>query len=199
MTAPGRGGEGGPPPRGPRLTTERLVLRRWEAGDLEPLAALHRDRVTMRYFPAPLTREESDALVARIEAGFEADGLGHWAVELTATGSLVGAVGLSVVRDALPFAPAVEVGWRLDRRYWGHGYATEAARASVGHAFAAHGLDEVVAFTAAVNRPSRAVMERLGMHRDPSEDFVEPSLPAVHRLQPHVLYRVGRARWTAGR
>ncbi|MGH9090566.1 MAG: GNAT family N-acetyltransferase [Acidimicrobiales bacterium] len=189
----------GPPgPPGPRLETERLVLRRWEARDLAPFAALNGDPETMRYFPEPLTPEASDDLVRRIEAGFERHGMGHWAVELAATGSFLGAIGLSVVQPVLPFAPAVEVGWRLDRRYWGRGYATEAGREALRHAFEGRGVHEVVSFTAAVNRPSQAVMERLGMHRDPAEDFLEPGLPPDHRLQPHVLYRLGREAWAAG-
>jgi RimJ/RimL family protein N-acetyltransferase len=184
--------------REPRLVTERLVLRRWEESDLEPFASLNGDPETMRHFPAPLPWEASDAMVHRIEEGFERDGLGHFAVELVATGQLAGAVGLSKVPPPMPFAPAVEVGWRLDRRYWGQGYATEAAQAVLRHAFCDKGFDEVVSFTAAVNEPSRAVMERLGMQRDPAEDFLQPGLPDDHRLQPHVLYRLRREQWEAG-
>lgn len=197
MTTGSRRGDPVEHPRGPRLVTERLLLRRWEQGDLEPFAALNGDPETMRHFPAPLPREASDAMVQRIEAGFDRDGLGHFAVELLATGHLAGAVGLSRVTRPLPFAPAVEVGWRLDRRYWGRGYATEAARAVLRYAFGEQGFDEVVSFTAAVNEPSRAVMERLGMHRDPAEDFLEPGLPDDHRLQPHVLYRLTKRQWEA--
>jgi RimJ/RimL family protein N-acetyltransferase len=185
-------------PPGPRLRTERLVLRRWEPRDLAPFAALNGDPATMRFFPEPLTREASDDLVRRIEVGFERHGMGHWAVELAATGTFVGAIGLSLVQSVLPFAPAVEVGWRLDRHHWGRGYATEAAGAALRHAFEDRGTHEVVAFTAAVNAPSRAVMERLGMRRDPAEDFREPGLPADHRLQPHVLYRLTREAWAGG-
>lgn len=183
--------------RRPRLVTERLVLRRWERSDLEPFAALNGDPETMRHFPAPLSREASDAMVRRIETGFDADGLGHFAVELVAAGRLAGAIGLSRVSPPLPFAPAIEVGWRLDRRYWGHGYATEAARAVLRYGFDEKGFGEMVAFTAAVNEPSRAVMERLGMQRDPAEDFLQPGLPEDHRLQPHVLYRLSRRQWEA--
>lgn len=194
MSAGGRAaGSGGG--RGPRLLTDRLVLRRWEDGDLAPFAALNGDPETMRYFPEPLTRAASDDLVRRIEAGFERRGMGHWAVELAGTGTFVGAVGLSEVEPAMPFAPAVEVGWRLVRRHWGRGYATEAGRAALRHAFEDRGLEEVVSFTAAVNRPSQAVMERLGMRRDPGGDFLEPGLPPDHRLQPHVLYRLDRRSW----
>lgn len=192
------GGEPAAGPPGPRLVTERLVLRRWEARDLVPFAALNGDPQTMRFFPEPLAPEASDELVRRIEDGFDRHGMGHWAVELAATGTFVGAVGLSTVQPALPFAPAVEVGWRLDRRHWGHGYATEAGRAALRHAFEDRGLHEVVSFTAAVNRPSQAVMERLGMRRDPDGNFLEPGLPPDHRLQPHVLYRLTREAWAGG-
>lgn len=185
-------------PRGPRLVTERLVLRRWDERDLEPFAALNGDPETMRYFPAPLTRKESDLLAARIEAGFEADGFGLWAVEVPGVARCAGFVGLARVGFQAPFDRAVEIGWRLDRRYWGQGYATEAARAALDFGFGPCGLREVVSFTAAINRPSRAVMERLGMHRDPADDFVHPRIPADHRLQPHVLYRLARPEWEQG-
>ncbi|HET9520851.1 MAG TPA: GNAT family N-acetyltransferase, partial [Candidatus Limnocylindrales bacterium] len=96
-----------------------------------------------------------------------------------------------------PFTPAVEVGWRFDPEAWGHGYATEAARAAVGFGFEALGLDEIVSFTVPANVRSRAVMERIGMTHDPADDFDHPNLPDGHPLRRHVLYRLPRARWGA--
>lgn len=168
------------------LRTQRSVLRRWTDADREPFAAMGTDPQVMRYFPGPLDRIASDAFVDRQQAFFAANGWGLWVVELD--GDFCGFTGLSPARDDLPFAPAVEVGWRLARHAWGHGYATEAARTVVAYGFDALELDEIVSFTARVNQPSIAVMQRLGMSR--ADDFDHPTLPAGHPLRRHVLYRL---------
>ena len=176
---------------GPLLRTERLLLRRWRPEDSEPFARLNADPQVMEYFPATLTRAQSDELIERIEDSFRSDGFGLWAVEMPGEIELAGFVGLiNQKSEQLPFAPAVEVGWRLSRESWGRGIATEAARASVAFGFGELGLEEIVSFTTVANTRSRAVMERLGMRRDPAEDFIHPSLEPDHPLAPHVLYRV---------
>ncbi len=172
-------------------------MRRWRASDRAPFAVLNADPVVMRFFPATLSRPESDALVERIEAGFAADGFGLWALELSDGGELVGFAGLQRVATRMPFAPAVEVGWRLARHVWGRGYATEAARAGLAFGFGEAALDEVVSFTSVTNERSRAVMERLGMRRDRGEDFEHPRLPAGSPLRRHALYRLTAAQWRA--
>lgn len=139
------------------LRTERLLLRRWHPADRAPFAAMNADPEVMEHFPAALTRTESDALIDRIEAGFEARGFGLWAVEVTATGEFIGFTGLSVPAFDAPFTPAVEIGWRLRRRSWGHGYAAEAARRVLASGFTDHGLTEVVSFTSAGNVRSQSV------------------------------------------
>ena len=110
-----------------------------------------------------------------------------------ATGTFAGYVGLWPATFDAPFTPAVEVGWRLARAHWGHGYATEAARASVADGFDRLQLDEILSFTATINHRSRRVMERLGMTHDPRDDFDHPALPPGHRLERHVLYRLPSA------
>jgi ribosomal-protein-alanine N-acetyltransferase len=171
------------------LRTDRLSLRRWRPADRPAFAAQNADAETMAYMPRALSAEQSDALIDYYERCFEEHGLGTWAVtELE--GELVGAVGLLPVGDEMPFGPTVEIGWRLRRDRWGRGYATEAARAALGWGFSKGGLTEIVAFTAAINIRSRAVMERLGMHRDPAEDFIHPRVAPGDRLASHVLYRV---------
>jgi RimJ/RimL family protein N-acetyltransferase len=174
----------------PSLHTERLLLRRWRASDREPLAAINADPAVMEFYPSALTRARSDALVERIEECFEEHGYGLWAVEIVGERPLAGYVGLCPVGAELPFAPTVELGWRLARECWGRGIATEAARASCAFARERPGLERLVAYTAAINVRSRRVMERLGMTRDPAEDFLHPGLAAGHRLAPHVLYRL---------
>jgi RimJ/RimL family protein N-acetyltransferase len=174
------------------VRTDRLILRRWTPQDFEPFAAINADPAVMKYFRAPLDRTESDALLDRIEAGFEAHGFGLWAVEQVREPGLIGFVGLSVPGFEARFTPAVEVGWRLARSAWGNGFATEAAQRAIAAGFDDFGLDQVVSFTATTNTPSIAVMHRLGMTNDPAEDFAHPSLPAGHPLQRHVLYRFSK-------
>lgn len=177
---------------GPELRTERLLLRRWRSSDLPPFAEINADAEVMEYLPATLSRAESDALVARIGGCFDAHGYGLWAVEIPGVAAFVGFVGLSPVDFPAPFAPAVELGWRLARAFWGRGIATEAALAAAAHGFGACHLDELVSFTVERNTRSRAVMERIGMRRDPAEDFEHPLLPEGHPLRRHVLYRLDR-------
>ena len=173
-----------------QLKTARLLLRRWRETDHEPFAALNADPVVMEYFPARLSRAESDDLIARIEAGFAAQGYGLWALEARATGELLGFTGLAVPSLSAHFTPAVEVGWRLARSAWGKGYATEAGLASIAFGFRDVGLDEIVSFTSATNARSRAVMKRIGMTHDPADEFDHPELEETNPLRPHVLYRI---------
>jgi RimJ/RimL family protein N-acetyltransferase len=187
-----------PAPCPPQLLTPRLVLRRWHASDLEPFARLNADPEVMRFFPAPLDRAASDAFVDRIEQGFEDNGFGLWAAQ-ERDGELIGFIGLTRPRFEAAFTPAVEVGWRLARSAWGRGLATEGARAVLADGFERVGLEEIVSFTAEVNERSAALMRRIGMTRDPDEDFDHPSLPEGHWLRRHVLYRLRREVWSAGR
>jgi ribosomal-protein-alanine N-acetyltransferase len=174
------------------LRTERLALRRWRGADREPFAALNADPTVMERLATTLTRDESDAFVDRIERGFEERGFGLWAVEVIEGPSFVGFVGLNVPSFEAEFTPCVEVGWRLARDAWGHGYATEVARAAIADGFTRVGLDEIVSFTTPGHTRSRAVMERLGMTHDPADDFGHPSFPEDHPLHDHVLYRLAR-------
>jgi RimJ/RimL family protein N-acetyltransferase len=172
------------------LSTERLLMRRWQDSDREPFADLNGDPETMLYFPAPLSRAASDALIDRIESSFDQLGYGLWALEVVATGEFIGLTGLNPMPDDVPGAGGVEVGWRLAKRAWHHGYATEAARAAVGVAFDGVGLDEVWSMTAVLNEPSQAVMRRLGMTE--VARFDHPRVPQGHPLQPHVTYHLAR-------
>jgi RimJ/RimL family protein N-acetyltransferase len=129
-------------------------------------------------------------MVDRIGAHFGEHGFGLWAIELPGVAPFIGFAGLTWARFSAPFTPCVEVGWRLAFEHWGHGYATEAARLALGYGFGTLALSEVVSFTSATNLRSRAVMERLGMRRDPAEDFDYPSFPEGHPLRRHVLYRL---------
>ena len=179
----------------PVLTTARLLLRGWRAADREPFAALNADPEVIAHLGSPLDRAGSDALMARIEAGWHEHGFGLWAVQVLANDQFMGFVGLSRPSFEAHFTPAVEVGWRLARDAWGHGYATEAAIASVEFGFDVLGLEEIVSFTVPANVRSRRVMERLGMTRDPADDFDHPRIAVGNPLRRHVLYRLGRSAW----
>lgn len=170
--------------------TERLILRRWRVQDREPFARLNADPLVMEHFPACLTREESDAGVDRVEAHFEKHGFGLFAAELRASGQFIGFIGLNIPDFEAHFTPCVEIGWRLAREHWGRGLATEGARAAVRYGFGTLGLRELVAFTVPANIRSRSVMEKLGMSRDPADDFDHPRLEPGHPLRRHVLYRL---------
>lgn len=172
------------------IDTQRLILRRWQADDRAPFAAMNADPKVMEYFKAPLSRAESDAFIDRIEDVFEQNGYGFWAVEERGTGKLVGLTGLAPVMFNAPFTPAVEIGWRIASDSWGRGYAPEAARMVLDAGFRYLDLPEIVSFTAVINQKSRRVMEKLGMTQDVGGGFDHPNLPAGHMLRPHVLYRM---------
>lgn len=170
-------------------------MRPWRQSDLAPFAALNRDPLVMEYMPKPLTRAESDQMVAKIREGLDKNGFGLWAVEVRGGAPFIGFVGLSIPSFQTHFTPCVEVGWRLAREYWGHGYATEAGRRALAVGFEQFDLDEIVSFTTTGNVRSRAVMDRLGLTRDPADDFDHPTLPPDHPIFPHVLYRLSKLDW----
>lgn len=171
------------------LTTERLLLRPWRDADSEPFIALNADPEVCAFYPTDgYSRAESLAQIARIRDEMSQYGFGLWAVEEKISGAFIGYTGLKHLRSNHPLAPAVEVGWRLARRAWGQGYASEGAQASLEYGFAGLALPEIVAFTTPMNRRSIAVMERIGMTRAPQRDFLHPDLPRDHPLRPHVTY-----------
>jgi RimJ/RimL family protein N-acetyltransferase len=179
----------------PRIRTERLLLREWRDSDRAPYAALNADPEVVEHLGGALDRAASDAMIERIVARWAADGHGLWAVERLDDGTFIGFVGLAAPAFEASFTPCVEVGWRLARAAWGHGFATEAAREALRFGFETLGLDEIVSFTVPANGRSRAVMERLGMIRDPADDFDHPNRPPGDPLRRHVLYRLSRERW----
>jgi RimJ/RimL family protein N-acetyltransferase len=172
------------------LRTSRLLLREWRDDDVERFAAMFADPALTEFLLPP-----NPDWVARARRHWDENGFGQFAVEIPGECKFIGAVGLDRVGWAVPFAPAVEIAWRLARPYWGRGFATEAARAALEDGFNRLGFEEIVAFTVTGNRRSRAVMERLRMSCDPAGDFNHPSLSHApdHPLRRHVLYRLRRA------
>lgn len=174
----------------PDLVTARLILRRWREADRAPLAAITGDPLTMRFFGIVRSPAQSDAWMQRTQAHIDRHSFGIWAAELPGTG-LIGFVGLSTIPADLPVTPGVELVWTLGAAWWGQGYAPEAARAAAADAFARLGVPEILAFTAAVNAPSRRVMDKAGMRLDPLASFDHPRV-APGPLRRHVVYRLAR-------
>jgi RimJ/RimL family protein N-acetyltransferase len=172
--------------------TPRLLLRHWREEDRVPFAEMGADAEVMEHFPARMSRADSDSFIDGVGADLEQRGWGLWAVEELSTGRFLGFTGLNVPGFDAPFLPATEIGWRLRRDAWGRGYATEAANGVLAVAFDDLELEELVSFTTVANTRSRAVMTRIGMVRDPADDFQHPTIAEGSPVRPHVLYRLAR-------
>ena len=182
------------------IETERLYLRQWQASDFVVFAAMNADPEVMKYFPKLLSATVSDIIANKCQQLIEENGWGFWALSLKEgsdnNDAFIGFVGLNQTHADMSFAPCVEIAWRLRKEFWGQGYATEAARASLGFAFSELALDEVVAFTAVINQRSQLLMARIGM-TDTQDNFYHPALESNHRLAEHVLYKLNRQQWQA--
>ncbi|MDX7991542.1 GNAT family N-acetyltransferase [Xenorhabdus littoralis] len=177
------------------LETERLLLRAWKDEDKEPFFRLNSNPEVMEFFPNTLTKEQNNGLVDIIIQRFETQGgWGLWAVELKQSGEFIGFVGLNISNIEFPFSPFVEIGWRLDKPFWGKGYACEAARRVFDFAFTETELEEIVAFTTVSNYRSESVMKKLGMIKD-EKTFLHPALAEDHPFSEHVLYRIQRSHY----
>jgi len=180
------------------LETERLYLRQWQPSDFAIFADINADPEVMRYFPKLLSAKVSDIIANKCQQLVKDNGWGFWAVSLKdgseKNDAFIGFVGLNDTHSDLHFAPCVEIAWRLGKESWGQGYATEAARASLKFAFEELALDEVVSFTAVINKRSQQVMERIGMTKM-QDNFHHPALKPDHVLAEHVLYKITQQEW----
>ena len=171
-------------------TTERLVLRPFREEDLEPWAALNTDPEVMKYLGGqPLSREESDRIASGVNKRYASDGTGFLAIERRTDGAFVGACGLQFT----PWYPDdFEIGWRLAREYWGHGYATEAASSWLEYGFGTMELPRVISVTDTPNVRSIGVMRRLGMSFDHEAVLEEDGV-----LFDATVYSMTAADWRA--
>lgn len=172
------------------IETKRLILRTWEDEDIEPMTHINQDPKVCEHLPAIVDRRATEALIKHIIQHYEQHGFTLYAVELKSTHEFIGFLGLMIPSFQAHFTPAVEIGWRLSSHHWGHGYATEGAKAVLDYAFNQLGLKEIVSLTVPANTRSIRVMEKIGMKRDISDDFHHPKLPNNHPLSLHVLYRI---------
>ncbi len=185
----------------PQLLSPRLILRHWTHEDQRPFALMNSDPEVMRYFPSRLSADQSDLYAEMMQLGLEERNFGFWAIELRSEdqtgGPFIGCAGLSVPQWNSPFMPCIDIGWRLSRDYWGMGYASEAAHRILDYSFNELDIDEVLSFASVLNVRSIAVMELLGMTRNPDDDFCHPMFDSDSDLSRHVLYRMPKQLWTS--
>jgi RimJ/RimL family protein N-acetyltransferase len=179
------------------LETDRLILRTWKPTDVDSMTAINQDPKVCEFLPAIGTRATTQAGIDRMIQHYVEHGFGIYAVELKENGELIGWVGLSIPSFEAHFTPAVEIEWRLASGRWGKGYAIEAAQAVLRYGFLVLNLPEIVSFTVVNNRASRRVMEKIGLYRDPRDDFDHPQLLEDSPLKKHVLYRLSKADYLA--
>lgn len=170
------------------IETQRLILRQWKESDVEPFITMGLDQHVMQFFPNLLTPQESLNLIQKISSLINKNGWGFWAVELKETHQFIGFIGLHSQPEQFDFSPCVEIGWRLAKDFWKQGYATEGAKAALDYGFNILNLNKIVSFTANINTPSQAVMERIGMQK--VKNFDHPKVPLHHHLKAHVLYEI---------
>lgn len=172
------------------IETKRLILRTWKEEDKEPYFLINSDPKVIEFLRGPLTMEQTREFIQAMNNQNDKYGYTLWAVELKDSSKLIGFIGLNYTNWESNFTPAVEVGWRLSSEYWGKGYATEGAKASLDYGFNKIGLKEIVSFTVPANIRSLEVMKKIGLKRDVNGNFSHPKLPKDHYLSQHVLYRL---------
>ncbi len=177
------------------LRTPRVLLRQWKDSDFADYATLNADPMVRRFFPSVLDRAVSNAEGERIRSGIAQRGWGMWALEIPGEIPFAGFVGLNPPMFPAIWQPAVEIGWRLPQTAWGKGFASEAAEASLYFAFEHLRLPQVIAFSVVPNKPSHAVMERIGMTRWHGVEFDHPRVPADWSLKRHLVHRITLKEW----
>jgi RimJ/RimL family protein N-acetyltransferase len=179
------------------VETPRLRLRQWCEEDRALIRAMGADARVMRYFASTQNDAQSDEFFERMRTRIDEHGFGFWAAELRTTGETIGIIGLMYSRFVLPFPQTEpEIGWRLHPDFWGKGYATEGAKAALDFGFVTLGKPRLWAVTAVQNLPSRAVMERVGMH-NANLDFDHPAVATDSHVLRHCAYCITREQYDA--
>jgi RimJ/RimL family protein N-acetyltransferase len=177
------------------IETPRLILRGWTDEDAQGYADMVGDERVMEFFVQRTPREEALTQARTMAERFEKNAYGRYVLEIKGRPGFSGMMALDDIRYPVPFQPTREIGWLLHTDAWGKGYASEAAQALLRYAFDDLAWPEVVAMTATINVRSQRVMQRLGMTREPAEDFDHPRVPQGHPLERHVLYRANAGAW----
>ena len=178
------------------LNTPRLILRDWRDDDIEAFIRLRGEPAVMKYFPGVHSPEKVRKYFPDIVKNSTRLGYGFRPVILRETNEFLGFCGIAETRFKTPFGPITEIGWSLHAKFWGNGYAPEAATAWLEYAFQSLGKPEIVAFTPTNNFPSQSVMKKLGMERTPARDFDHPNVPDTHpELKRHIVYSITKQQW----
>jgi ribosomal-protein-alanine N-acetyltransferase len=171
------------------LESSRVLLRSWQQSDLEPWIALNLDPENLRYFPRIYSAEESHASFLRIRELLNENLFGLWAAQEKSSGSFMGFVGIAHHNiPGIAFMPCHEIGWRLDKKFWGKGYATEAAKVVLEYVVVELDMPEIFSFTAKGNFPSINVMKKIGLQERPELAFEHPRIDDESPLKSHVVY-----------
>ena len=173
------------------LETENLILRQWKSSDFLAYATLTSNKKVMRYFPQVLTKEQSDIAAAKFMSLIEKRGWGFWAVEEKSSETFIGYAGLHAPKTQFPFSPCVEIGWRMEEKYWKKGYVAESGKAILKCAFETLNLNEIVYFSSLQNRRAEAIMKELGMRKE-EKNFEHPFVENTHHLSEHYLYKLNK-------
>jgi len=171
------------------LESDRILLRQWQENDLEPWIALNLDSDNLRYFPRTFSAEESADSFKRISEALEKNQYGLWAVEEKSSGEFMGFIGFA--KQDLPgvsFMPCDEIGWRLDRKYWGKGYATEGAKVALAYGLTELEIATIYSYTSISNLPSINVMKKIGLHERPELAFEHPRIDIGSPVRSHLVY-----------
>lgn len=177
------------------VETQRLTLRTWDEGDIAPFMAHLNTPAVMRWLGGVGDEALYRRIYERMTACQTAHGYCFWIIERREDRALLGFCGLlRCERPGTPVDGMTEIGWRLREDAWGHGYAREAAEASLTHGFGALGLDRIVAFTVRGNAASWGLMQKLGMTRAATLDHrIEGYAP---ELSDHIVYKIDQEDWT---
>ncbi len=174
---------------GIQVQTPRIIMRDWEDGDLEHFARINSDPLVMEFYPERLDDKASENLVKNFQKHIDQKGYGFFALEHAETKAFMGFAGLARVPSDLPFAPAVELAWRLDYDYWGSGYASEIANALIEKAFGDYGLDQIVAYCMQDHGRAVHILEKLGFSEDKKGAFAYAPKRSKSRKHDYRLFR----------
>ena len=172
------------------IETKRLILRTWDNDDINDYYLLNQDPKVVEFLLKMSSIEQAKEFIENMNHQFHIYGYTVFAVEEKESGELIGFTGLNSPKWSTSFTPCVEIGWRLSSKFWGKGYATEAARAVLDYGFKECALDEILAWTVPANIRSISVMKKIGMEHDINGDFNHPEVPEGHKLLKHILYRI---------
>ena len=168
------------------IKTARLGLRNWEAKDIDPMVSINQDTEVMRYFPSLAEPEKTRQFIKRMQAQFQESAYCYFAVDRLDHQEFIGFIGLSRQDFESPYTPATDIGWRLQKSAWNHGFATEGAIACLDYAFETIGLQKIISIAPAINLPSQNVMTKIGMRKIGT--FEHPKLSKHPKLQNCVVF-----------